>query len=274
MSKCAIFYFSATGNTKFVAQSIKQAMEKRWVKTTLYDIDTLDKMPDISDVEYVGLGYPVHFFTIPPLMEKFAWSLPNALENQKAFVFATYGLTGVKAIEQGVIILDTKIYEIRRSRGFVMPDNFTPSPIMYWAKPREDVIKKCFQRAEEEADFFVAEILTGEVDVEAPFGFLGDVLSSVVGFLFKNYIANMWGRMFKVTEKCNSCGLCASTCPAGNIHMVDGEPIYSDHCVLCCRCINICPQKAIEHPLAPYKSFQYKAPNFIPPNVEGNRSNK
>ena len=58
-------------------------------------------------------------------------------------------------------------------------------------------------------------------------------------------------RKFTVSEACTSCGTCASICPAGNIEMVDGRPVWNHRCELCCGCIHLCPAEAIQPAAAP-----------------------
>ncbi len=45
-------------------------------------------------------------------------------------------------------------------------------------------------------------------------------------------------------DLCNDCGTCAGQCPVQaidpeNLRVTDGSK-----CIACCRCINVCPQKA------------------------------
>jgi formate hydrogenlyase subunit 6/NADH:ubiquinone oxidoreductase subunit I len=49
-------------------------------------------------------------------------------------------------------------------------------------------------------------------------------------------------------RKCSECGLCEKNCPM-NIKLMDykkqGKRILSTECILCCTCIDVCPEKAI-----------------------------
>jgi MinD superfamily P-loop ATPase len=53
-------------------------------------------------------------------------------------------------------------------------------------------------------------------------------------------------KKFSVTEKCTSCGTCAAICPAHNIELVNGRPVWHHRCELCCGCIHLCPAEAIQ----------------------------
>jgi ferredoxin len=50
---------------------------------------------------------------------------------------------------------------------------------------------------------------------------------------------------FTFNEDCNACGICERICPVHNIEIVDGKPIWSDHCAGCFACLNWCPKEAI-----------------------------
>ena len=53
-------------------------------------------------------------------------------------------------------------------------------------------------------------------------------------------------RSFLVDDKCNGCGICARTCPAGNIEIVDKKPVWQNRCESCLACVNWCPKEAIQ----------------------------
>ena len=57
--------------------------------------------------------------------------------------------------------------------------------------------------------------------------------------------AHQFGKRIKVLESCNSCGLCADSCPSGNIIMVNGRPSFGTKCFFCMNCLYCCPSKAL-----------------------------
>ncbi|MBY6828977.1 4Fe-4S binding protein, partial [Clostridium botulinum] len=41
------------------------------------------------------------------------------------------------------------------------------------------------------------------------------------------------------------CGMCVRNCPKGNIVFENGGVVFHSNCILCLRCIYICPSNAI-----------------------------
>jgi len=267
MSRCVIFVFSATGNTAYVASCIKEFLEEKDVQTTIYNIETIKDIPDISNYDYLGLGYPVHAFSLPLMVEKFAWKIPVALPEQKAFVFATCAGGYFKAVEKGVTIMGTRVYKIIRSRAFTMPGNFLLSYNLKSKRTSDKEREKLFEEARKEAGEYVNEILEGKTDVDIQGGVFWDFTTAIVSFAFRKYGANWIGSKFSVNESCTGCKLCARTCPAQNIAMQNKRPEFLNHCIACCRCYNVCPEKAIVHKNVSDHEYRYTAPGYKPPTV-------
>ncbi|MHA1914276.1 MAG: 4Fe-4S binding protein [Promethearchaeota archaeon] len=72
-------------------------------------------------------------------------------------------------------------------------------------------------------------------------------VSSVVAPKIGSKIKKMAGVKIQVTDKCIGCGTCAKgICFANAIQVVESKAIISNNCKGCGRCVDICPQKAIE----------------------------
>lgn len=66
---------------------------------------------------------------------------------------------------------------------------------------------------------------------------------------------------FHVTDDCILCGKCIELCPAHNIELKDGAITFLDRCVACIGCYHRCPKKAIV-----YKNKR-KQDRYLNPNV-------
>ncbi len=76
-------------------------------------------------------------------------------------------------------------------------------------------------------------------------------LSGKKGLPFRSLVAAS-DRGFTVNALCTGCGICAKVCPAGNIQMEKGRPLYHHDCETCLACYQWCPVNAIGGPLVEY----------------------
>ncbi len=80
--------------------------------------------------------------------------------------------------------------------------------------------------------------------------------------------SKMPGVRVQVTERCVGCGTClADICFVNAIHLEDGKAVISDACRGCGRCVEACPQRAIELTLEDIR-FKEKAISHLVPLVD------
>ena len=91
MKKVILYVFSGTGNTQLVAELYKKYLTD--CETTIYMLGKRaegESVPSPLDYDLVGLGYPVHGFNAPLVMNNFCKCLP-AIEaeagRKKTFIF-------------------------------------------------------------------------------------------------------------------------------------------------------------------------------------------
>ena len=61
-----------------------------------------------------------------------------------------------------------------------------------------------------------------------------------------------------VTDACGMCGMCARKCPTGAIPLQDPRSTDTARCILCMRCVAICPRKARIMPPPAQAAFDAK----------------
>lgn len=74
MNTMAIFWFSGTGNSKYIATLLQESSEKENYSTDLFAIDDLlklNQLPDIKKYNTVAFIHPVHCFETPPIIYDF-----------------------------------------------------------------------------------------------------------------------------------------------------------------------------------------------------------
>ena len=66
----------------------------------------------------------------------------------------------------------------------------------------------------------------------------------------------------------------AAVCPAGNIDMVDGRPVWNHRYELCCGCIHLCPAEAIQAGSRTEKRQRYRHPDLEIEDMENQREQR
>ncbi|MBN2510255.1 MAG: EFR1 family ferrodoxin [Spirochaetales bacterium] len=233
-----IFYFSATGNTAFSVARIKNALESNGHTVSDVPLNTATPPPDKSPDRLI-IAFPTLAGRPPGLVTRFCSSLPKAAATAEASVLAVaagQAFLGPKVIAR---ILRRKGYRLRLSGAAHFPENWTqiiPPP----TDPRrgEETAK-----GTQQVDAFIAKLISGGTSLYT--GRVSFIVMNILGMLFQLFGRRFLGKLFIADTSCNSCGLCARTCPAGAISMAGATPYWNFSCESCNRCINICPCNAI-----------------------------
>jgi Fe-S-cluster-containing hydrogenase component 2/flavodoxin len=236
--KTEIYYFSGTGNSLVIARDIVKELGSGEV----ISISSLLGGGVIStDADALGIVYPVYAFGIPAIVERFISRL-KLKEDQYLFTVANYGLMQGAGITRCYRLLKRSGIEPSAGFGIIMPSNYTP----FRGVLPEEKQKKIFN-TEKEKVRKIAESVKKKEKVRPQTGFfLGRwFLAEPIGALSSRLMKSE-DKKFKVTQKCDSCGICAEVCPVDNIDMLDGTPVWKHRCEQCLACFHWCPQGAIE----------------------------
>lgn len=253
-----IVYFSGTGNTKRISvlmqrEFISGGADCRIVAMEDYCLQRLEL--DLSGIDLVGIGFPVHAMDAPQIVYDFLELLPKKAQNY--FLFKTAGSAFIQAgstrqIRHHLAMMGWKlVYE----QLFEMPPNAFGT-----AKP-EKVLAR-YNKCSALVSLSTLDILSGNRHRirEAP---LVDLCYAFARL--EKYGARQSSRRWYANAKCNLCGLCVSQCPAQNIRIEDGKLVFADKCLLCLRCWWICPRRAISHKLL---GFAFLKEPYSLPDIE------
>ena len=246
-----VFYFSGTGNSRFVAKRIAEAISQEAVDITTYT-KTMDRP------EFTGSG--VYVFVCPSYMSAPARAMTDFVEwagfpsGVKAYFIVTcaasMGITPRVASE----ICEKKGLQYMGAAQIEMPQNYIALFTTKEVEENIDIIEK----AENEIDRIAPLILNGEVLETKK---IGSVEYSVTKWVRDVYYKDfMKTKKFKATDKCISCQKCVRICPLSNITMKDGKPSWGNKCTHCMACINQCPKDAIEYGKGSVGKPRYKGP--------------
>lgn len=247
-----IFYFSGTGNSRWVARELARLLHEDAVDVT--DAAAAAAARDLADGGVVGLVFPIYAWGAAEPMAAFAERL-EVPAGAFTFGVCTYGSEAGRAMDRlgRTLRLDS-------AYGIAMPNNYVIGSEL---EPPEQVRAKLAAAAGE------VERIAGEVARRAAVtrvheGSAAALKSSLVNWGFNRFARST--KPFTATDACVGCGRCAAGCPAAAIEMADGRPRWrAGSCYLCLRCINECPVRAIEYGDATRSRSRYAAERYIGP---------
>lgn len=265
--KTVIYYFSGTGNSLAVAKKISAGLGD----CELVPVASLIHAPGeiIPSGERVGFVCPVYFSGLPMMVADFA-SKPDYSRVQYSFAVVTFGGSGSgPALRQ----LDGLIRK-RRGRGLdagfavKMPGNY----ILMYGSPTGTKQEGLLDSADHEVMKIIPVIERCE-HRNIPGTIFGRLFHALAYPWFTSH-ARGKARKFTVTSACTSCGTCVKVCPAANIDLVKGKPVWSDRCEVCCGCIHLCPAGAIQAGKSTEKRPRYRNPGVSVSELEGQQGKK
>lgn len=248
-----IFYFSGTGNSRWVAEQIGAALGERLCNMARPQ----QPLPALEEEEAVGFVLPVHGWKPPRLVRRFIDRLPEGLGTRRyAWGVLTCGDdTGCAAqmLERRLLLHGVKPALMA---SLVMPNTYIGLPFFDVDADslRAAKLRRAAQRVRELA-VAIKEHHTGRAVHR---GALPHLKSYLLGPLFEHLL--MSDRAFHSTVACTGCRLCARVCPVGNIKpSAEGSPQWSGRCTMCLACYHHCP----EHAIALGHRTQHKGQYFL-----------
>lgn len=241
-----IFYFSGTGNSRWVAEEIA-----RNTGDQALSIENLPQIPTLEGQARVGLVFPVYAWGVPERMLDFA----GRVRGYGGFAFAvcTCGSEAGRAVKKlsAALHLDS-------GYSIVMPNNYVAGSDL----DGESAIYAKLAAARTEILKISREIVQSQRVYRVNEGSMARLKSSLVCWGFNRFARTT--KPFFTTDRCNGCGWCAQNCPAAAIALRDGRPVWKQTCDACMRCINGCPRSAIQYGSGTEKRGRYLLANYLP----------
>jgi ferredoxin/flavodoxin len=243
-NKICIFYFSGTGNTKFISQLFCEEFIKKGAETKLIAIEEVLKGNinlNVNDYDIIGFGHPVHAFSAPRIYFDFLNHLP-LVDDIPSFYFRTAGDPICNGGATSIIrkILQDKGYNVFHESLLVMPANVL---FQYHA----ELTKQLIITAKRKIKNHIKGILQNEIKLQKnslllrTFSFLFSKMETLGGEYFGKYLYS--------TINCNYCNLCIQKCPTNNIYIdIEHRKIrFGKKCTFCMKCVYLCPRNAIKN---------------------------
>ncbi|MEG1583501.1 MAG: EFR1 family ferrodoxin [Anaerovorax sp.] len=229
-----IFYFSGTGNSKWVAEEIGQSVGEEAVDIAHLMQQGIKKIIP-GKKEKIGIVFPVYAWGAPELVMEFLDYI-QMKEDPYVFVVCTCGE------EAGhVMKLVQKKIKVDVGYSIIMPNNY----ILGFDVDDEEIAKGKIDNAKLRIIQICQYINANEKMMDCYGGSLSFLKTHVANKFFNLFCRNTKG--FYVEESCDGCGLCQENCPVKSIKIVEGKPIWGKQCTMCLSCIHRCPKKAIQY---------------------------
>ncbi|MBN1822859.1 MAG: EFR1 family ferrodoxin [Endomicrobiales bacterium] len=236
--KTIIYYFSGTGNSLKVAKDVAEELGN----TEVLPIAKALKGQVRTDADAIGVVYPVYMWGLPLMVAEFLKRFENT-GNKYFFCVATFGGDPGAANLQVSRILAEKGIKLSSGFGVKMPGNYIPLYGAYSQAKQDAMFRKGKEKAKIIADTVKEK---KEQKIEQGNWFMNSILSKFLYPVSAPRIP-MMDEKFRVKPECNSCGICFKVCPASNIKLEAGKPVWQHKCQQCMACIQLCPVYAIEY---------------------------
>lgn len=248
-----MLYFSGTGNSAYIAKGFSQRMEA--------DCHSIEENIDVASLlsayDTVAVCYPIYGSCVPRIMRDFVEKHRTILVEKKLIILCTqmmFSGDGARAFARLLPGCDSRVIY---AEHFNMPNNISN----FWLFPvREGERRRKQAAAERKLDRVCRDIQSGVVRRRGWSWF-----SALLGKLQNTYWPAIEGKQagsFKADGDCNRCGLCVHRCPVQNLELSETGVVQKNNCILCYRCVNLCPQQAATVMLHTKPKRQYKGIEF------------
>lgn len=254
-----IIYFSGTGNTRYCAKRLASLLDENVHELSVEELrNPASARIDLPEGESRLIwAFPTYSWGIPPVVASFmeAATFSMAVSSAAHYMLTSCGDDMAYADRQWRSILKHRGIAGREAFAIEMPNTYTL--MKGFDVDSSDVefrkLSECEYRLKH-----IAEAIKEGKPSELIRGAFPFVKSAVIYPWFKRFA--MSPKPFHATEGCVECGLCARSCPMGNIKMTDGRPQWGEKCALCLRCYHICPRHAVAYGKATEGKGQYICP--------------
>jgi ferredoxin len=234
--KTVIFYYTGTGNSLWSARLLAE----RLAGAKLAPMKAADPFA-AGDADAVGFVFPVHMWGVPGPVLQF---LEKLALKPDVYYFALAVNAGQvsRTLVQLRGLLDGRGARLAAGFSIVLPSNYIP-----WGGPgpeerRNDLFGQTREKISE-IGTYIAERKEGLAD-KGPLW--QRILFTAIYKLSFRQVAKM-DKDFWCDDKCNACGICVRICPAKNIELQEGKPLWRHYCEQCLACIQWCPQESIQY---------------------------
>ena len=230
-----LVYFSPTGTTKAIIQSIAHGMNHSTVEHIDITNPNARKQPlQTSENELLVVAVPVYAGRVPSILAPWLNSIKS--HATPAVCVVVYGNRDYDdaLLELKGIMIKSGCKPIACA-AFIGEHSFS-GPETPIAVARPDTIdlnsaESFGHKINEKLQALSSIDNVSNIAVPGHYPYRSDLKTWIVDFV-------------ETSDECSQCGLCAKECPAGAIDLENSSLVDKGKCILCCACIKHCPQNA------------------------------
>ena len=233
-----ILYFSGTGNSRYIAKRIADALQDEAA-----DLNAKIKAADSSPMQTgrdIVVVTPTHAWRIPRIVSEWLSKTELLSAERIWFVMDCGGEIG-NAAKYNRRLAEQKHLRYMGTAQIVMPENY----IAMFNAPEAEEAGKIVEKAEPDIDAAIAHIKAGQAFPIPRCNLYDRIVSGPVNPVFYRFFVK--AAAFYANNACIGCGQCVRNCPTNNIKLENGKPVWSKECSHCMACICYCPAEAIEY---------------------------
>jgi flavodoxin/ferredoxin len=241
-----IIYFSQTGNTRRVAETMAGALiEAGHAARTISLKKALPQDAIAGDL--LGIGAPCFSSQAPTPIKNYLRTLPD-LNQKPAFIFATSGGAPGRVLYDLARLLKNKGADV--VGGFLTRGAlYHPAPCLigrFPDRPNEADLARArrfaLAIAEHSSSGSPGLVADSRTDTLRPDG----IFYNLVGLLSTDrFLRLLMPEPQLDSTRCDQCKWCVNECPMHNITL-QPYPVFGKQCIRCYRCLSGCPQDAFK----------------------------
>ena len=233
-----VFYFTGTGNSRYIAQRIAVTLGDELL--SMNDrIKAGDILP-VTSAERLIIVTPTYAWRIPRIVRDWLAETDFPCGTQAWFVMSCGSEIG-NAAQYNHELCQKKQLTYMGTAQIIMPENY----IAMFNVPQAEEAWQIVAKAEPDIDRVISAISANQAFPQPRSNLYNRFMSGPVNPIFYSFFVK--ANAFTSGDACTGCGQCARLCPTNNITIQNGKPVWGGDCTHCMACICRCPEEAIEY---------------------------
>lgn len=246
-----IFYFTATGNSLYIARNLDDK------------VISIPQVIHLSELKFkdekIGIVCPVYAAEPPKMVLEFLRKAE--FKTDYLYMILTYGKNARDACEYMAALAQEMGHHFNYIHSILMVDNYVPAFDMEQEKQLD-------KNVQTQLESIRMDIMKKRNDIQKAVKEYRDFHQN------KNSDPSLMnGQQIMITDRCVGCGVCTRVCPIGNLTLQEGKSMrQSQICEYCMACLHHCPFKAISinhsdiNPKARYRHEQISLSDIMQSN--------